>query len=545
MSSDKTAERNAAETPLTKQKEKIIGMLIITALLLLLFGFLLTAYFYSDDTKRKKVATCITDDCIAFGQELSVAINKSADPCHDFHAYVCGEWDDPDRQVSTQDRMRAATLNMQLREIREDTSLVGKAAQFFESCNRAATDLKENLRQFAEFRKSLGLTWPEHSAKEKKHPLDIMVDLALNWQMNFLFDMTVIVVRGSPTLLVLRGRLDIAWEQDMDNPRTLDNYDIYLSNYYEILGANRSQDRVKTVDLIQIEQDIVEAKIEFLYDVPQQDWFSVSTLDSKTPTVPAGMWLSLLAKHDKQFNWTDDSTVIVEDVRILANTEKLMKRYTREDLTIGLSWMFIQTHLWAVCGTPSLRFRGSYSELKTMKERGCMTYVESLLGLSGIPKLMTDRYGPLERRLHAFSFLQRMNENIKRLVNGLPWMDEENKRMAFNKLEKMKRIVMPADSFFVKKQREALYSVFPDMRGKTFMTNLLAASEVYQQLRNHEHFEDVYSFRTFPRFGRAFYLYLPNAMTLAIGDLNPPLFYHNATLAIKYGALGSIAAQRS
>ncbi|KAH7973174.1 hypothetical protein HPB52_022733 [Rhipicephalus sanguineus] len=157
---------------------------------------------------------------------------------------------------------------------------------------------------------------------------------------------------------------------------------------------------------------------------------------------------------------------------------------------------------------------------------------------------MTDRYGHIESRLHAFSFLRRMNENIKRLVNDLPWMDEDSKRMAFSKLDKMNRVVMPHDSFFVKKEREALYSVFPDMNGKTFMTNLLGASKVYQSLRNHERFQDVYSVRTFPRFGRAFYLYLPNSMTLAIGDLNPPLFYHNATLAIKYGALGSIAGQQ-
>nr|XP_037275969.1 neprilysin-1-like [Rhipicephalus microplus] len=137
-----------------------------------------------------------------------------------------------------------------------------------------------------------------------------------------------------------------------------------------------------------------------------------------------------------------------------------------------------------------------------------------------------------------------MNENIKSLVNNLPWMDESSKQMAYSKLDRMNRVVMPHNSFFVRKEREALYSVFPDMKGRTFMTNLLGASRVYQRLRNHERFQDVYSVRTFPRFGRAFYLYSPNSMTLAIGDLNPPLFYYNATLAIRYGALGSIAGQQ-
>ncbi|KAL3201292.1 hypothetical protein MRX96_043020 [Rhipicephalus microplus] len=66
-----------------------------TLLLLVVIGAVLLAYFYGSKMKRKKVATCVTDDCIAFGEELSAAINKAADPCHDFHAYVCGTGDNP------------------------------------------------------------------------------------------------------------------------------------------------------------------------------------------------------------------------------------------------------------------------------------------------------------------------------------------------------------------------------------------------------------------------------------------------------------------
>ncbi|KAH6926272.1 hypothetical protein HPB50_016190 [Hyalomma asiaticum] len=533
--------QSSAEAAKASYKSKA-AVLLTFALLMLLIGAILAAYFYATETRKKNIIVCATDDCAAFGLELSAAINKTADPCQDFHAYVCGDWNDPRRQVSTEARMRVAALNVALKEIRASKS--SKAAQFYESCVGARPDLKENLRQFAELRRSLGLIWPERSTQAVKHPLDVMIDLALNWQMNFLFDMSVIVVRQSPTLLVSRGRMDAIWEEDMHNPRTPEQYQLYVRDYYEILGVGASQSRTDTDSLIQIEQDFVDAKLQFLYDAPRQDWFSVNTLDSKTPTLPPGLWLSCLAKHDKQFSWSGRGMVIVEDVRILESIEKLMKKYTREDLIMVLSWIFLQTHLWAVCGTPSLRFRGSYSELKSMQEHGCMAYVESLLGLLGTSKVMAERYGHVESRLQAYSFLHRISEHIKTLVNQLPWMDEESKLMAFNKLDNMSRTVMPGDSFFVKKNREELYAVFPDMSGKTFMTNLLGASEVYRRLRNHDRFEDVYSVRIFPRFGREFYLYLPNSMTLAIGDLNPPLFYHNATLAIRYGGLGSMAGRQ-
>nr|XP_054929010.1 neprilysin-2-like [Dermacentor andersoni] len=537
-------EPTTPKPAITVTKCKVIMLLAVLALLLVLVGVFLVAYLHTTETTQRKVAICATDDCAAFGRDLSLAINKAVDPCHDFHAYVCGSWDDPARQDSTEARMRAAALDLALDEVTDDSSQVGKAAQFFDSCSRAAADVKENLRQFAEFRRTLGMTWPDRSIPKGQHPLDLMINLALNWQMNFLFDMNVIVVRESATLLVSRGLLDAVWEQDMRNPRTLPKYEIYLNDYYEILGVNSSQAIIETADLIQIEKEIVDAKIQFLYDAPQQDWFNVRALNDKTPAVPAGLWLNLLKKHDKQFNWTGDHTVIVEDVRILESTDKLLQNFTHEKLIIGLSWIFIQTHLWAVNGVPSIRFRGTYSELKTMQERGCMTYVESLLGVYSTSKMMTERYGDVASRLYVSSLMHRMTENVKRLVKNLTWMDDESKRVTFLKLDRMTRILMPADSFFNKKERASLYSVFPDMSGKTFMTNLLAASEVYRRLRNHERFADVYSVRIFPRFGRELYLYMPNAMTIAIGDLNPPLFYRNATLAIQYGALGSLIGRQ-
>ncbi|KAL3206060.1 hypothetical protein MRX96_040419 [Rhipicephalus microplus] len=208
ITANKGTELSTAETPRTRRQHEI-ATAIATIGLLVVIGALLAAYFYTTGMKRKKVVTCVTEDCVAFGQELSAAINKAADPCHDFHAYVCGTWDDPNRQVSTEDQMRTAALNMAIRE------------------------------------------------------------------MNFLFDITTTFVRGSPTLLVLRGRLDAVWEQDLRNPRTPEQYDIYLSDYFEILGVRRSRIHIKTADLVQIQNSIVEAKIDFLYDTPQQDWLRV------------------------------------------------------------------------------------------------------------------------------------------------------------------------------------------------------------------------------------------------------------------------------
>ncbi|KAH6925320.1 hypothetical protein HPB50_003516 [Hyalomma asiaticum] len=211
---------------------------------------------------------------------------------------------------------------------------------------------------------------------------------------------------------------------------------------------------------------------------------------------------------------------------------------------IGFSWIFIQTHLWAASGEPFLRFRGKRTELQLFWERGCMAYVESRLGLLTLSKALYDRYGRIQNRRYIDSLMHRMKENTKRLINNLTWMDEQGKGVAFRKLDAMTHLILPGEIYFSRKKLEQLYEVFPDMTGKTFMTNLVETTRLYRKLRKHEHFQDVYSVRAFPRFGRELYLYLPNALVLATGVLNPPLFYSNGTLAIKYGGMASLAARQ-
>ncbi|KAL1472580.1 hypothetical protein MTO96_022918 [Rhipicephalus appendiculatus] len=221
-----------------------------------------------------------------------------------------------------------------------------------------------------------------------------------------------------------------------------------------------------------------------------------------------------------------------------------MREFNHDQLIIGLSWMFIQSHLWAVYGEPSIRFHGPPEMLTKLRRRGCMEYVDSRLGLLGLSNTINLRYGASENRLHSASFLYRINENIKQMLKNLTWMDDDSKRMAYRKLENVIEVVMPNDSFFDRKKRDELYSVFPNMVGNTFVTNLVRASEVYRGLRNHEHFADVYNIRVYARFGREMYLYLPNMMKLAFIDLYPPLYFEKATFAILYGGLGSFAARQ-
>ncbi|KAL3201285.1 hypothetical protein MRX96_043013 [Rhipicephalus microplus] len=147
-----------------------------------------------------------------------------------------------------------------------------------------------------------------------------------------------------------------------------------------------------------------------------------------------------------------------------------------------------------------------------MQERGCVEYVGSRLGLLGWAKMLTHSYRDKEGGQHVTNFFHRIKDQAKGLIRNLSWMDSNSKEMTW------------VDN--------------------TFVTNLVNASKVFQRLRNQKHFADVYNIRMVPRYGRELYLYLPNSMAIALVTLSPPMYYEDATLAIKYGAIGSFAARQ-
>ncbi|KAH6925321.1 hypothetical protein HPB50_003517 [Hyalomma asiaticum] len=265
----------------------IVPLVVLSTLLLIILVPLLWYLMSWDPAAPKHIALCRTPDCAQFGREVSAAIDPTIHPCHDFHGFVCGGSDQPKHRQSTESRMIADAYDMALKEVKADVKRVGKVTQFFRSCIRAGTHKKENLRQFAELRRNLSLSWPEMKPTGA-HPLEVMVNLALNWQMNFLFDMDVATVRQFPAILFTRGQLDYGWQQRERDPPNLEYYEDYVDTYYGILDVNVSRIDIKASELLTIERAIVHAKIALMYDAPQQEWFKLRALDEKTSSLPSG-----------------------------------------------------------------------------------------------------------------------------------------------------------------------------------------------------------------------------------------------------------------
>ncbi|KAH9381186.1 hypothetical protein HPB48_003163 [Haemaphysalis longicornis] len=456
------AEASAAES-MGLHRRNVVFALLATVFVAFIISLPLLVYWLQPRPPGPKVDICQTDICQEFGLTLQASINTSLDPCDNFYYFVCGSRDDPKRR-DTEDNMTAASYERALAQIAADKRQTSQATRFYLSCYRPrANETAENIAQFLAFKNRLGLVWPEKEPTDQD-PLSIMVDLAINWDMNFLFDISVVGAVGrQKVLLFTRGRLGFGWKEYLEERPQLD-YKAHVKRHYDIMAVDESRVKVSDSQLQDIESRIIEAKLD------------------------------------------------------------------------------CNTHLWIVSDKVSIRFPAA-SVNSQAKKYACLEYVDSRLGLLSISKTMEERFGPIDKASNIRSFIGRVKEVTGKLLENLTWIGQGVRKYANDKVGNISHELLPNRDFYVAELRTKLYRDFPEMDG-TFMTNLLRSSDVYRNLRKDERFEDVYSLRWFPRFGREIYLHLLSRVMVAIGITDMPLYHNDATLAIRYGGFGGFVARQ-
>ncbi|KAL3204653.1 hypothetical protein MRX96_011640 [Rhipicephalus microplus] len=199
---------------------------------------------------------------------------------------------------------------------------------FYQRCINAAKEKEKNGKAFLDFKRDQG------------------------GNINFLFDVGAIYSNGGPALLISRSQLHISYKARIDEPW-----------------------RTSAEELRRVEDKTLGVKRISLLDDANQDWFPVSNLGSRTPSVPSGMWMDMLVKHDHQFNWTPNCTVIVDDDRILAALEELLKT-----------------------GSLGLHFLANDEDLK---KQACVYCVNGRLGALSTLKILKERFGTILATLEA------------------------------------------------------------------------------------------------------------------------------------------------
>ncbi|KAH7948144.1 hypothetical protein HPB52_018770 [Rhipicephalus sanguineus] len=517
---------------LPKQR-KIIGVILIQVVIVI--GVIAIAQQHS---KRGAVVMyCDTADCVRHAAELSTSVDDSVHPCRSFYDFVCGRWSRTHSRDDLLEEIHSRTVDIALRQLDRDGWQSTKASAFFHSCMDSKLKRDENVRGLISLKRELGLVWPEES-HGSDHPLSVMLKMAIKWNLNFLFQVQVVSRRGaSHTLFITRGFLGITWEESQE--KSLSGYRNHVEEHFKVLNVTPSN--VNYTELWQLEDAIIQAKLDLIHEKPVQDWFPIGNIGHRTPSVQQGLWLRLLNKYFRnRYTWTQDSLIAVEHYKILENLEKLFRSYGEDKLAIGLAWVFIQTHLWVLYDKPELQFKRSDV---TIKRYACLEYANLYFGLQSIVDHVVQRYASKEIRQKVESLPDRIKRTAANKIREVTWMTNDTKEDYARKVANIEMSVLPQSDFFTVKGREDIYGIFPAMNGSSFMAKLVTVANFYANLVSHERYGDVYSRATSATYGPARYVYPVNSVLVAMNALEPPLYYMQAIASIDYGGLGSYLAR--
>ncbi|XP_037558041.1 neprilysin-1-like, partial [Dermacentor silvarum] len=549
-------------------KSPRVGFALLLFFALLFVALFLLALFVKKQSGREPISTCNSQACLQHGQVLLEALNLSVDPCDDFHAFVCGSWErrlnegPASAAPAYQDRLMVAFAERAIDELQsnleklegpasEDANqTVYLAAQFFRSCTRSdssggtysatSATSKTRLQRFRELRTRMRLPWPENMPYAALEPLDVMLDLAINWNENFLFDAQLVNVSGRPvTLFLSRGKPLTGWVH-YEEPA---NYEGHVQDYLGYMGLSKAAggNEAHPHVLRNLTRDMLNVKRDGARGEANQTWFRLDLFDNPTPWVDAGVWLSLLNKHfSPDLSWSSDHWVVVEDFGLVQGIQKLLNKYTKRQFLIGMSWLFVQTHLWAILDLPQLRFRSGASDdltlFMTLKKYSCLEYVQSRLGsllpfgeaITGLPP-------------NSLQFFGTFVDSAASLLDQLAWIGNA-RHAALQKTKYLTSSSLPRPAFLNLERREQLFDTFPRM-GADFAANFVDASHWYQATRKDRNRLGLYGLRTSSGYARPFYVYALNSVRFPMTLFQPPLYYNLSRMVVLNAGAGSVLAR--
>ncbi|KAH9381023.1 hypothetical protein HPB48_008237 [Haemaphysalis longicornis] len=487
---------------------------------------------------KPTIGFCDKPDCVRHAQELLAAMDSSASPCDNFYKFTCGSWRPKRMESSMIGRIYDESAEIAISEMESKADAVlPVAAEFYQTCADKRAQKESELAIFNSLKEDMGLTWPNRKRSAKIDPLTVLLNLTINWNFHMLFNLRAFpIYKGRPQTLYIRRGILSSWR-----PLELQTFTENVRRHLKQLSVTITKEEVE--NLFVVVRNISSSALNVPPGATNEVLIRLENFAKHMKTRTADTWKKLLnGFHKPDYSWNPESFVFVEDTRILLQFDSLLKEYqTREEsLLEGFSWVYIQSMLWSVVGNHELLPPDGNADLMEKFKKSCLDNVQSFFGLVVSARHLYARYNDTVRK-KLDTFYESVRGQAVTDVKAAGWIQDSIKEKVITKIQDMGFNAMPEESFFSKIALANLYRDFSTTSG-SFMRNYISVARAYRQVIGHESFVSVYS----KRLGGGApsrYNYYYNIAFMSLGALEPPLFYLDGTLAIRYGAVGTLIAE--
>jgi len=569
---------------------------------LLLLSFLLGSILFlflvfpSKNFQRKiNDDLCLTNSCVQTAASIFASINRTVDPCDDFHEFVCGRWIKSNvipkghSTWSTTKELSRKNLII-LKNILEQTNVNEnsmmfnaefEAIKFYRSCMNVSELDRLDTKPMEEFLlETLNLTiqkWIQIDRNQTWQELFVNLTQILSTKYGFSYLLPISIGPddknsswnaihiGQPQLGLdsrdyyinssLNNRSDP--ETDLRNKIILDTYSQAGVELLKLLGFDKDEAQKRIDDIIQFEIELATVSLPMeTLQKPNETYFlmTLKQLDEQYRNLSFDIYsylnemLNLNASFPLEL--TENDQVIVLSFELMSQVSTILHDYL---LTPGKSHVVIDHFLFSFIFDLS-------SHLSTKFEKITLPLFKELYGLEALPdrwevcvKETDEAFGYGLGALYIKSVFgendrQKANELIRNIrqmfdenLNKLKWIDEPSRIEAKKKLKRITEKVGFPDFINNRTKLNERYIGYSMDANDYFYNGIkVLQRERRRSLLRFRQPVDLTDWSMTPRTVNAYYTPSANEIVFPAGILQPPFFQKDLPLSMNYGAIGTV-----
>ncbi|KAH7965731.1 hypothetical protein HPB49_010243 [Dermacentor silvarum] len=359
-------------------------------------------------------------------------------------------------------------------------------------------------------------------------PLDLLVDLGVNWNQNFLFEMAPHreQAHGKWMLLLYPGSLSQYFSL---SEQTGPAFSEYLRHHLA-KGFGNATDVIAAFPRFREEIARETAPLHEPLVTNKYPWlkFAFRDIQIYAPNIDAPHWLSTVNKHFGQHNisFSSSSTLFVTDRRVLDVLNRLLDpSLFRLPVTTFIAWKFVELFGWVVDDKIAEITFGETDKqaLQEARRVACSNLVERTYAFA-----MSGRYlfevVDVNTRGAVSSFLTSIQDSMLALTDNTTWMDDKSKGDFRIRVSDVERTIWITGISAYPGKLTVLYQDFP-------ATSESDRRTAYSECRANSD----------PSLSR--YSYHLNSIVVPMSLLFKPMYVYEGTSAMNYAGLGALYAQ--
>ncbi len=480
-------------------------------------------------------------------------MNKTVRPQDDFYNYVNGQWmketkipNDRSRWGSFDELRKKTDLNT-LKVLDEaiknkkypENSDQGKAIAYFKSIMDTIGRNKKGIKPIQTYLDKI------QNLKSKKEIIDYMIETEPILASNFLgigihADMKNSNMNALYMFPAGNGLPDRDYyvSQDPDSKKIREQYKKHIEKMVGFLGKKGTDAQKFADNILNLEIKLAQPKLtKEERRKPENTYNPISPkeLAQILPSFNTSKFLnSLNLKTDK---------IILTDKNYFKQLNSIFDKASLEQIKDLLTWNLLRTSagkLSTEISNANWEFYGKtlegQKERKPLNERALGT-VNWTIG-EAVGKIYVDKLFPPKAKEKAKEMVSYLQKAYKKRISDLPWMSDETKKKAIEKVEKLTVKIGYPDKW---KDYSKLEVKTPE-KGGTYFDNSLAVSRwnFEKNVAKLNKPVDKTEWGMAPQIVNAYYNPSYNEIVFPAAILQPPFYDYQADEAVNYGGMGAV-----